>query len=447
MRNSFLSQVKKTIESHGLLSKKARIVVALSGGADSVALLSALVELGYDCVAAHCNFHLRGEESNRDMRFVESLTRQLGIDLYVREFNVGERIEITGESIEMACRELRYKWFYDLLDREQGQAIAVGHHREDQVETFFLNLFRGSGVAGLAGMRFRNGHVVRPLLDVSRSQIECYLSQKGIGWINDSSNASSEFSRNRIRNEIMPLIRQLFPAAEDSILRSMAFLREDEAAVSSLVKLKIERYVNPASRDIDLAKLIDNEPFPNKILYEILKPEGFNRSQTDDMIRSAQNAGGIFRASETHIRELDHGILRGPQAASPLSEGEHEISLLRTIVDPIRIEISRHNVAEFKSENNPLVAYLDAEILAEPAKWILRRWRNADRMTPYGMTGSKLVSDIFAHAKFSAKQKREAWILTRNGQILWIVGLRASALFSIGPSTRYYLRLEFKPQG
>ena len=203
-------KVKDAIERQGLLRPQGRVVVAVSGGADSVALLSVLLELGYDCLAAHCNFGLRGAESVRDMRHVESLADRLGVDLCVRDFDVAARRADTGESVEMACRELRYEWFYELVDRERAQAIAVGHHAEDQLETLFLNLLRGTGITGLRGMRPRNGHVVRPMLECTRAEIEDYLHTRGLDWVTDSTNASDDFTRNRLRNRLLPLVDELF---------------------------------------------------------------------------------------------------------------------------------------------------------------------------------------------------------------------------------------------
>lgn len=439
----FESKVKQTINANSLLRRDGKVIVAVSGGADSVALLAVLDSLGYDCVAAHCNFHLRGEESTRDMRFVEQITSCLAIDLYVKDFDVAARCQATGESLEMACRELRYKWFDELLDRDCAQAIAVGHHREDQAETFFLNLVRGSGLAGLAGMRFRNGHIVRPLLDTSRREIEEYLKAKDLGWVVDSTNASDDFARNRLRNRLLPLFEELFPGATDGLLRSLAILRENSDVYNHAMVQFIEPYEDTATGDIAVARLAEQEPFAGAILYERLKAEGFNRSQTDDMLLAAQRSGGTFHAGRSHVRELDHGVLRAPHAGLPMDANEVEINPSREVFEPVHILVTHHDVAEFKPERSPLVAYIDIRALNGRHSWTLRHWRRGDRMTPYGMTSSKLLSDLFANAHFSSAQKKAQWLLTCDGEIVWAPGLRASNRFTIGPGTKRYIRLEF----
>ena len=423
-----------------MLRRDGRVIVAVSGGADSVALLAALVELGYDCVAAHCNFHLRGDESTRDMRHVEALTERLGVDLYVKEFDVASRRQATGESVEMACRELRYAWFYELLDREYAQCIAVGHHREDQAETFFLNLLRGSGVAGLAGMRYRNEHVVRPLLDVSRADIEAYLRSKGLEWVDDSTNAECEYARNRIRNRLLPLIEELFPGGSEGVLRSMAILRENADFYAEAMRGAAAGYATERAGELNLRSLCDNR-YAGAILYEFLKDEGFSRRQTDDMLVAAVRSGGTFAASELHVRDVDHGVLRAPRGAHASGADAVEVNPARDIFEPIRIEISRHNVAEFAPVRDAGTAYLDARALEGDARWELRHWRRGDRMVPYGHKSDKLLSDIFADARLSAEAKRSVWLLTRNGEIVWAVGLRASGLFTVGPDTRQYVQL------
>lgn len=440
--HSFLKKIRNTIQNQNLLQKNGKIIVAVSGGADSVALLSALINLGYECVAAHCNFHLRGDESNRDMRFVEMLTECLNVDLYLKEFNINERVSQTGESIEMACRSARYEWFHELLDLNLAQAITVGHHREDQAETFFINLLRGSGLSGLSGMRFRNGNIVRPMLDTSRREIEQYLMDEHLEWVNDSSNSSDGFYRNRVRNKILPLLEQWFPGACDGILRSMSILRENEELYSFLISQRSREYLNNETGDINITDLIRIEPYPAALIFELLKGEGFNRSQANDIIASAERSGGTFQVGESHIREVDHGILRGPRAFSPILNDVYNVALTEDIFNPIHIKITRHNITDFKPERDLSVIYLDAAVLSGKNKvWQIRKWRRGDRMIPFGMKASKLISDIFADAKLSAKEKSATWILTCNEEVVWVIGLRSSSFYPVGPSTRSYLRL------
>lgn len=441
---TFIKKVSGYIDAHSLLRHDAPVVVAVSGGADSVALLSVLVESGYDCTAAHCNFHLRGDESTRDMRHVERLADRLGVDLSVKDFDVPARRHLTGESLEMACRGLRYEWFAELLDRNRAQAVAVGHHAEDQVETFFLNLLRGSGLTGLCGMKPRHDNVVRPLLECERREIEGYLHDRGLEWVNDSTNASDIFSRNLLRNRLLPMFEELFPGAGKAIARTMCHLREADTFYREATNRAVAPHCSD-NGDTDLMALATS-PHAGLLLYEFLRDEGFNRTQTDDMLRAASHGtGAVFHAAGGHhSRCVDHGILR--TACADTSDADAaDISLLHDIIQPIHITISRHSTDGFKPEGNRHVIYIDARALEGSHHWQLRHWRRADRMKPFGMTGTRLVSDIFAQNRLSAAEKRSAWLLTRDDKIIWAVGLRASALFTVGPNTNEYLRLEYLP--
>lgn len=275
------------------------MIVALSGGADSVALLAVLSRLGYDCRAAHCNFHLRGEESVRDMRHASYVSEKLGVDIYIRDFDVPARMKETGESVEMACRSLRYAWFEELLDRDGAQATAVGHHREDRAETFMLNLLRGTGIAGLTSMRPRSGSVVRPLLDESRWAIEEYVSSLSLGYVDDSSNKSDAHRRNRLRNNILPLLDSQFPGAADAILRTMTNLEKMEAIYREAVDERLRLFVSDGS--IDLVGL-SKQPYADTLLFEYLKGRNFNYTQVCNMLDSASSSGKCFYSTDATAR-------------------------------------------------------------------------------------------------------------------------------------------------
>lgn len=441
----FIDKLKYNIARHKLLPDAKPVIVAVSGGADSVALLAGLHALGYECVVAHCNYHLRGEESNRDMRSVQELCATLGIDLYVRDFDVQQRQTKTGESLEMACRSLRYEWFADLLDRQRAQAIAVAHHQEDNVETFFINLARGSGITGLAAMRWRNAYVIRPLLDFSRREIEDFLAEQGLEFVTDSTNLENVYTRNRWRNQVIPAIEQLMPGATSGILASLQYLAENREFYEAQMSLKRAAYQQ--GREIDLAHLMAQEQHPRLVLYEMLKEHGFNFTQVDNILSASAKSGLVF-ASDNMRLELDRGILRLIDTEAATYGDGVRVSLQRDILTPVHILISEHPVAMFHPTRDANVAFFDSAALSGNPRFELRHWQRADRMAPFGMHGAtKLVSDIFAGAKLSAEEKRNAWLLTRNGEILWIIGLRASEHFSIGPETRKYLRLELRVNG
>lgn len=440
--NRFESEIQSFISRHHLLPRGARVVVAVSGGADSVALLTVLHNLGFDCIAAHCNFHLRGQESIRDMRHVQDLARTLKVDLYVKDFNVAGHMEQTGESVEMACRNLRYAWFNELLDKERARAVAVGQHREDQAETFMLNAVRTTGITGLTGMSPRNGYVIRPLLEASRSQIEKYLEETGVEFITDSTNALNDFKRNRLRNIALPALEDACPGAESGILATMANLADNKRLYDFAVGRLAEHFLDKSGDSIDIGSLkneIPSELAPT-LLFEMIRPRGFNMTQVRNIL--AATASATFFA-ENATAELSRGRLTLSRRYDKTeSADEIEVSLRHDIIEPVEISISVHGVTEFKPERNPSVAYFDARILDGKPRFTLRHWRRGDRMKPYGMNGSKLLSDIFAGARLANSEKHKVWILTRDGEIVWVAGIRPSQAFSITPKTRFFLRLE-----
>lgn len=450
MLHPFEQHIQSNIERLKLLRRSSPVLVALSGGADSVALLAALTALGYDTIAAHCNFRLRGAESTRDMRHAEAVARELGVNIYIKDFDVPERMKQTGESLEMACRELRYAWFDALLDRDNSQAVAVAHHREDNVETFFLNLLRSGGMTGLSGMPWRRDYVVRPMLDVSRAEIETYLADRGLRYVTDSSNASSDFVRNRLRNIVIPTLEQAFPGASEAILASMSHLSESRMLVDDAVNVWRER-IGATAAHIDVGELARKAGImrAKTVLFEMLKERGFNPTQTTGMVDAAVagRSGRHFDAAG-FVAELDRGVLTlTSRITGHTTTGEvcHSVCLTRDILTPVNIEVSEHDVVEFHPERDARTVYFDRRILDGNPVFSLRHPRRGDRIAPFGLPGDKLVSRLMKDARFAAANKRDTWILTRNDEVLWVVGLRASRRFSLTPDTRRYLKLTWHP--
>ncbi|MDE5749822.1 MAG: tRNA lysidine(34) synthetase TilS [Duncaniella sp.] len=409
---------------------RCEVTVGLSGGADSVALLRVLLDLGVRVSARHCNFGLRGEESDRDERFCRDLCARLGVELRVRRFDVGARRRETGESIEMACRELRYGWW-----REEGiETLAVAHHADDNAETLVMNLLRGTGIAGLKGMMPRNGHIVRPLLCVGRAEILDYLAELGQDYITDSSNASTDFTRNRIRNLLLPEIERLFPGGTDGIKRTVECLRDNYNIYKGMTDMWRDRYTDPADGSVDVAAIAAEGDAPDVILFELMHPRGLGMAECREVLRSA--AGGSGQRFGDFV--LDHGRL----FAIPEGYGECEVRLDEP---PFKIEIvSRTEFAV--SPKRPDTLWADATILDGDPRFVLRDWRRGDRLAPYGMRGTRLVSDIYSDAHLGEARRRGYPLLLRDGVPLWVCGLRASRHYPVTPSTERVVKLTFDPR-
>ncbi|MDE6368917.1 MAG: tRNA lysidine(34) synthetase TilS, partial [Muribaculaceae bacterium] len=413
-----------------LLDPGDRVIVALSGGADSVALLAALVALGYDCLAAHCNFHLRGVESQRDMLHAQEVCKRLGVDFMVHDFDVAARQRETGESVEMACRALRYEWFDRLLTQERARAIAVGHHCEDNIETILLNLFRSTGIDGMRGIKYRRGYVIRPMLDCTRQQIEQYLAASGLTFIVDSSNSSDAHLRNRLRNHVIPELLRHFPNADRAILASASNLEAAARIYHRAIDGYRDKYISGDDK-IDLLGLLseaaDDAP---TVLRELLKDIGITSTQCADIIASSNRSGLKFLAHSGTTVELDRGVLtifRPKGLTGPTRPSDPiPVDLRRDVLTPVNLRISRQHITEFAPQRDPNVLYLDSASLSPGHKWALRRWRESDRIRPFGLKGTRLVSDLFSDAKYSAADKRKAWLLTCDDKIVWVLGLRPS---------------------
>ena len=441
MEEQFLNKVKNFIEHDGLIDASVPVLVALSGGADSVALLRVLIELGYDCHAAHCNFHLRGEESNRDERFVNELCQELDVPLDVKHFEVPAYMGEHGVSMEMACRELRYEWFEELRQEHSCGCIAVAHHNDDNIETFFLNALRGTGIAGLTGMKPCNGSVVRPLLCVSRAEILDWLGEVGQDYVTDSTNFENDALRNRLRNVVLPAVYSNFKGAKQSLLTTIENMRQ----CNDLYRESVGVMRNIVSDREDDSLVIDLEilnSFGNRemLLYEILKPLGFNHDQCDDMLSSAV---GRHFVSATHKATINRETIEVfPQQNR--DENVYIVNLESDVEEPIALRVNHVENEPFSPvmvDGKRSVAF-SCEIM-QCSEVLLRHWRVGDRFKPFGMNGSKLISDLFTDLKFSEKEKNETWLLEADGEIVWVLGYRASQTYKVSKNATRYLIISF----
>lgn len=432
--------VRAYIEKYQLLEESCPVLVGLSGGADSIALLTLLVKLGYSCIAAHCNFHLRGEESMRDERFAEEYAKTLQVPFLKTDFDTEQYAAANHLSIEMAARELRYNWFEEKRSETGAQAIAVAHHRDDSVETVLMNLVRGTGIRGMSGIRPKNGYVVRPLLCVTRKEITAWLDAGNISYVTDSTNLSDAYTRNFIRLRILPLLEEINPSVRTAIARTADHLSAAEAVYMHVVEQAKAEVLDEGNR-ISIPALM-HYPSPDAILYELLKAYNFSRTVSEDIYASLEGEPGKLFFSPTHrlVKDRDYLLLSSietkPEQTYVLSGNEEKW------VGPVELSFNRVVISEnFHIRKDKNIAYFDYDKLAFPLT--LRTWKDGDWFIPFGMKGRKKLSDYFSDRKFSRFEKERVWLLCSGNDIIWIVGERPDNRYSIGSATKCALIVNF----
>ena len=427
------SEVERYIEKYKLLKSSELYLVALSGGADSVALLLLLKNAHFNVHAAHCNFHLRGEESDRDEAFCVELCKGLGVELHRAHFDTREYAELHKVSIEMAARELRYKWFEQLREDIGAAGICVAHHRDDSVETVLLNLVRGTGLRGLTGIQPRNGHILRPLLCVSRAEIEAFLAEKGQKYVTDSTNLEADVQRNIVRLEVLPLLRKLNPAVAENIQRTAENLGEAQTVLAALVS----KY-----KCCNLVEISELEKYGSSeyIAFEWLKNYGFNGSQVQQILNA--ECGGMVHSEQGYDVLKDRGRLIVEPALKPFKpmripeEGTYVLDGNNTF----RV----HKCAVYVSKE-PHIATLDAAKIHFPLT--VRRVEEGDWMQPFGMKGRKLLSDLMTDLKTTVFEKRRQLVVVDSqGVIVWAIGLRIADFVAVSDVTKTVIELVFSVQ-
>jgi tRNA(Ile)-lysidine synthase len=426
-----------------IIPDHAKLIVGVSGGADSVALLHLLVEGGMNCIVAHCNFHLRGSESDRDASFVKNLAREYDLPYYQVDFKTEEYAKSRHLSIEMAARELRYDWFKELIVREKADYVAVAHHADDLVETFLINLSRGTGLHGLTGMKEINGKVVRPLLSVWREEIKSYVRKNRLSYVEDSSNAIPFCARNKFRNDIIPGIEETFPYFKKSLFSTIHNLRDAELFMES----QIQSLALLEQKDGDSFKIskekVKSLYSPIFALYESLSSYGFSYGVVADAVAGVDKPSG-----KAFLSRDGRFILRSERGYWVLTRNLGDSVAVYSINKksdwdkiPISLSVREYGIDEFHLIKDKNICYLDAEKVSYP--FVIRHWLVGDYFVPFGMKGKKKLSDYFIDNSFSEEQKKSTLILVNDEDIVWILGERADDRFKIDEKTKRVLELKY----
>ncbi len=410
------------------IHKKDSILVAVSGGIDSVVLLHLLHKLGAKIAVAHCNFSLRGKESDGDEAFVIKLAKTYKIECFTKKFSTKKFAKDNSLSTQMAARELRYKWFYQLAKEHKFTKIAVAHHADDQFETVLINLTRGTGISGLTAMNAVKENVVRPLLKYNRKDIENYASKHQLKWREDASNAEDKYARNKIRHQVVPALKEINP----SLLNTFANSRMRLNNVQVVFEKAKSEFLIKAAFDGGWKFKVSKDPSQLALLSEILYDFGFTHDNIHKVVSKDKiDSGKIFKGKNCRlIKNRNEWIL------SPLNDNEEEILLHEgeSIHSPIKLKTLVKLAKTHKILKDKNLAQLDYSTLQFPLK--IRKWRQGDWFIPFGMRGKMKLSDFFINQKFSLLEKENTWILESGNDIVWVIGHRVDQRFAIGEKTK-----------
>lgn len=446
----FLQKVSKFISLHKLMQRDKKYLVALSGGADSITLALALKELGYTIEAAHCNFHLRGDESNRDEKFCKKFCNDNGIALHITHFDTKGFALLRKISIEMAARHLRYAYFNQLANDINASAICVAHHQDDSVETVLLNLIRGTGLHGLTGIKPKNGNIVRPLLCVTRHEIETALTEAGQEYVTDSTNLIDDVVRNKIRLDILPLMKEINPSVSHSIAGTAERVAEAATALDTIAENTVHTALtrNGGSTRISIQAIVQ-EPASGYILFRLLKDYDFTPAQIEQIRSSMTSEPGRIYFSQTHKLLIDRSCLiiepKEDIGQRPVIIPECGLYVINNKMK-IRVEkVSRDNGFAIPTADK-CCCMADAANVVFPLT--IRLVAPGDRFKPFGMNGSKLVSDYLTDIKLNLFDKQRQLIMTdAEGHTVWLVGLRPDDRIRITGHTAEAIKITYMTNG
>jgi len=426
------------IKKENLFQSKDKLLLAVSGGVDSVVMCELCKQAGFDFAIAHCNFQLRGEESKRDEQYVRYLAKKYNVEIFVKKFETEKWAEEEKLSIQVAARELRYEWFNSLIGTDI-KYILTAHHANDNIETLLMNFFKGTGINGLQGILPKQANVIRPLLFAKKEELLEFAKENELDFVEDSSNASDKYTRNYFRNKLIPSIQKVFPQAEENLLHNIQRFNEIGILYQQSIELHKKKLVEKKGEEIHIPvlKLLKSQPLPT-IVYEIIKDFSFTPNQTDEVIKLLKSNSGKYVQSLTHrILKNRNWLIIAPINTETsenvlIEEKDKEVKFLKG-----KLEIKKVSADGHKLSSNENLAQLDGDEITFP--FLLRKWKQGDYFYPLGMNKKKKLSRFFIDQKMSMTEKESTWVIEMNKKIVWIVAKRIDDRFKITGKTKNIL--------
>lgn len=430
------------IQTHHLFEPDDKILLGVSGGVDSVVMMHLFLRAGYQVALAHCNYQLRGDESDQDHLFVRDLAQEHALPFYEKRFDTKDYARDHGLSVQMAARRLRYQWFEQVRSREGYDRVAIGHNKDDLSETFLINLSRGTGLKGLTGIQARRGNVVRPLLFADKNEILHYCREQGLHYREDSSNQTTQYNRNKIRHQIIPVFQQINPRFLDTITENIERLQDAYDIYRLFVEEKKQELMRQKGSDVYISKQVKAAGAYPTLLFEMLREYGFTGQMAKRIAAGMEGIPGKAYYSDTHKLIRDRNWLIVTPLSTPGQERYYLEDVPGKVDAPLSLQMRRIEHAEnYQIPRHPDIASVDYDKVGFPL--ILRRWKEGDYFRPLGLNHFKKLSDFFVDRKYSRLEKERVWLLTSGEKIVWVVGDRLDDRFKIDAQTQRILEITY----
>lgn len=450
---------KKLISEQNLFSPKDKLLVAVSGGLDSVVLCELCDQSGFDFAIAHCNFQLRGEESERDENFVKGMAEKYQKEIVIKKFDTEKYTAENKVSIQVAARELRYGWFSEIVDRwhmavdrrndvptkehlSSSIFVATAHHLDDNIETLLMNFFKGTGIAGMHGILPKQGKIIHPLLFARKEELKIFAELNNLKWVEDSSNESDKYSRNYFRHHIIPSIEKIYPAAINNLAGNINRFRDVEILYQQSILYHKKKLIERKGDEIHIPvlKLKKSEPL-NTIIYEIIKEYRFSPAQVEDVINLFESESGKYIQSSSHrIIKNRNWLIISP---NNFEQAQNIIidEVGRWLIAEGSLQVEIFSTTDYRLQTTSSIAQLDAGKIKFPL--LLRKWKQGDYFYPLGMKKKKKLARFFIDNKLSQTNKEKVWVIEMNKKIICLVGMRIDERFKINPNSKEVLRISF----